>query len=347
LAVSDIDTFLGVADARALAQAMVDTVIDPMVVLDHELRVVTASRSFYLAFEVDRQETQGRRLGELGEGGWDIAELHGLLDRLLREQGRLDGFEVHREFPRLGLRTMILAARVVYYESGGPPSILLQFQDVTDRRILERRLEDLLEQKDVLLKELQHRVANSLAIIASILMLKARSVQNDETRQHLSDAHDRVMSLAAVQEHLHATGRAGSVDVAPYLEKLSAALAKSMTGTDSGVVIVVVAGAGAFSSSHAVSLGLIVTELVINALKHAFVGARAAGRIEVAYEMKGEAWALTVSDNGSGIVAKPPVGRRARSGLGGSIVDALAHQLQATVATATGTNGTSVTVRHA
>jgi two-component sensor histidine kinase len=81
-----------------------------------------------------------------------------------------------------------------------------------------------LAQKDVLLQEIQHRVANSLAIIASILLLKAKSVQSEETRQHLTEAHDRVMSLAAVQDHLHTTGRGGSVDVAPYLEKLCDAL---------------------------------------------------------------------------------------------------------------------------
>jgi PAS domain S-box-containing protein len=342
----DIDTFAGIADARALAQAMVDSVIDPLVVLDADLRVITASRSFYLAFGVDRQATQGRMLYELGDGEWDIPELRLLLEKLLPEKGMLDGFEVHREFPSLGLRTMILAARQVRYKNGGPPSLLLQIQDITDRRVLERQVADLLQQKDILLKELQHRVANSLAIIASILMLKARSVQNDETRQHLTDAHDRVMSLAAVQDHLHATGRAGSVDVAPYLEKLCGALAKSMTGKESGVVIEVVAGEGAFSSSHAVSLGLIVTELVINALKHAFPPSSDGGRIVVDYQMKEAAWTLTVSDNGAGVVEKPPPGRRSRSGLGTSIVDALAHQLAATVSTSTGLNGTTVTVRH-
>ena len=107
----DIDTFAGIADARALAQAMVDSVIDPLVVLDADLRVITASRSFYLAFGVDRQATQGRMLYELGDGEWDIPELRLLLEKLLPEKGMLDGFEVHREFPSLGLRTMILAAR--------------------------------------------------------------------------------------------------------------------------------------------------------------------------------------------------------------------------------------------
>jgi len=140
---------------------------------------VTANRSFYLKFKVDRQTTQGRLLYELGGGDWDIPGLRTMLEKLLPERGSLDGYEVEGEFSALGRRTMILSARQVLYANGGPPSLLLGIDDITERRVLERRLERLLEQKDVLLQELQHRVANSLAIIASILLLKARTVAGD------------------------------------------------------------------------------------------------------------------------------------------------------------------------
>jgi len=215
--VSDIDSFAGIEDPLALAQAIVDAVVAPLIVLDSELRVITASRSFYLSFGVDRQATQGRRLYDLGNGQWNIPDLRQLLERLLPEKGSLDGYEVAHEFPGLGTRTMVLTARQVNYDTGGASTILLSFEDITERRVLEQRLQDLLRQKDTLLQELQHRVANSLAIIASILLLKARSVESEETRRHLTEAYDRVMSLASVQDHLHATGRGGSVDVGPYL----------------------------------------------------------------------------------------------------------------------------------
>ena len=81
------------------------------------------------------------------------------------------------------------------------PTILLAFEDITERRTSERALKSLLEQKDILLSEMSHRVANSLQIIASILLMKARNVQSDETRQHLEDAHRRVMSVASLQRH--------------------------------------------------------------------------------------------------------------------------------------------------
>ena len=195
---------------------------------------------------------------------------------------------------------MRLNARQVFYERGAGTTILLGMQDVTERRASEREKEELLRQKDILFEELQHRVANSLQIIANILLLKARAVQSEETRLHLRDAHKRVMSIAAVQKQLHAAGSIGSVEMTPYLTGLCAALAASMIGDDRRISLQVVGQAGGATSRAAESLGLITTELVMNALKHAFPGDDAEGRIVVSYEVAGTGWKLAVSDNGIG-----------------------------------------------
>ena len=118
-------------------------------------------------------------------------------------------------FSAIGRRNMVLNARTVFYEGSGQALILLAIEDITQRRTAERGLADLLAQKETLLQEMQHRVANSLQIIASILLLKARTVQSDETRLHLQDAHRRVMSVAAVQQHLQATGHGEQFPIAP------------------------------------------------------------------------------------------------------------------------------------
>src|ERR1700687_5674735 len=125
---------------------------------------------------------------------------------------------------------MLLNARKVFYEAGSHTNILLGIEDVTEKRASAREKDALLRQKDVLLEEMQHRVANSLQIIASILLLKAKSVQSKETRQHLQDAHKRVMSVASVQQHLHATGASGPIDIAPYLSKLCETIETSLIG---------------------------------------------------------------------------------------------------------------------
>ena len=181
---------------RALAQAIVDTVREPLLVLDKDLRVVAASRSFYLTFQVNRQDTQGRHFFELGDGQWDIPGLRALMEKILPAQNALDGYEVEHDFPDIGRRIMLLNARKVFYEDDDHTTILLAIEDVTQRREAERQLQQLLQQKELLLEEMQHRVGNSLQIIASILMLKARTVQSEETRLHLQDAHTHVMSLA-------------------------------------------------------------------------------------------------------------------------------------------------------
>src|SRR6185436_7982397 len=138
-------------------------------------------------------------------------------------------------------------------------------------------------------------------IIASILLLKARSVQSEETRGHLEDAHRRVMSVASLQQHLKATGKGEDIDVGAYLFKLCEALSASMVREKRPIALSVEAGPGNVQSEQAVSIGLIVTELVINALKHAFPVDIATGQVVVGYKVNGTGWMLSVSDNGGGI----------------------------------------------
>ena len=144
-----------------------------------------------------------------------------------------------------------------------------------------------------------------------------------------------------MQQQLHASGLNERIEIGPYLTKLCASLAASMVGDRRPISIEVKATSGSATSSEAVSLGLIVTELIINALKHGFP-AGAEGQIPVSYELRDSGWRLSVADNGSGPKEAP--GEPSHIGLGTSIVEALAHQLNATVAKTSGAEGTTVTV---
>jgi two-component sensor histidine kinase len=337
--------FTDVNDACALAHAIVDTVREPLVVLDRDLRVVAASRSFYLTFKVNPDNTEGKLLYELGDGEWDIPKLRLLLEKIIPEHGTMENFEVEHDFLEVGHRTMCLNARQVFYEAGSHTTILLGFEDITGRRVLERENEELLRQKSVLLEELQHRVANSLQIIASIILMKAKTVESEETRLHLHDAHRRVVSIAAVQQHLHAAAAVGPVELVPYLTNLCDALAHSMIGDNRTISLKVGGKGGSATCRDAESLGLIVTELVINSLKHAFRENTKDGQITVSYDVFGTDWKLAVADNG---VGKPDGGfARPKTGLGTGIVKALAKQLDAQLVTSSGPQGTTVTVTHA
>ena len=220
LALPNSPLLIDLDDARPLAQAIVDTIRDPLLVLDQDLRVVTANRAFYQAFRMKRQDVHGRPVYGLGDGQWDIPELRLLLEGVAPQHAVMEAYEVERDFPMIGRRSMLLNARELCFQKNSRKLILLAIEDVTDRRAAEREIANLLQQQETLLQEVQHRVANSLQIIASIILMKARTVPSEETRLHLHDAHKRVMSIAAVQQQLHASGTSGSIEMAPYLTRL-------------------------------------------------------------------------------------------------------------------------------
>ncbi|MEA3002592.1 MAG: hypothetical protein QOH81_1380 [Sphingomonadales bacterium] len=343
--------FGNLADAQTLALAIVDTLPEPFVVLDEGLRVLAASRCFFEFFREDAAHIRGRPFFELGGGQWDMPALRLLIETIISSQRAIDNFEVEHDFLHIGRRTMLLNARLVRSEESSGPMILIAFKDISARRLIEREKQELLEhteqllvQHQTLLREMEHRIANSLQIIASILLLKAGAVASEETRHELRDAHKRVMSVAAVQSYLHAADGIERIDIAAYLTKLGAGLAASMIGPHQGIEIEVVADEGALQSSHAVSLGLIVTELIINAIKYAFPTARAGARILITFEFHEPDWKLTVSDNGTGRDAAATPGS---GGLGTAIVAALAKQLQAQIHEVSSASGLRVEVTHA
>ena len=345
-----LDSLETITDAQTLAQAIVNTLPEPFLVLDQDFRVLAASRAFYQTFKVDPESTRGRLLYSLGDGQWDIPALRILLETIIPERTSMDGFEVDYDFPNVGRRIMLLNARKVIYETRASSNILLAFMDVTVRRGIERdkealqtQTDELLRQKQLLLDEMQHRVANSLQIIASILMLKARAVTSEEARGHLRDAHQRVMSVAAVQSHLHASEGIDQIEVSSYLSKLCGSLAHSMVGEGQPISVKVLSDEALIESSRAVSIGLIVTELLLNAIKYAFPSASpdADAEVVVTYEVDGEDWKLSVSDNG---VGKSQDSVSAGGGLGTAIVKALVAQLDARIDTKSGASGLNVSI---
>lgn len=336
-------------EAQTLALAIVDTLPEPFLVLDETLCLLAGSRCFYEIFKEDPANARGRSLFELSNGQWDIPGLRQLLATVIPQHAAVEGFEFEQDFAHLGKRTIQLNAHPIRDESLSSRTVLLAIRDITERREAEQEkqrllehTEELLEQQKTLLREMQHRIANSLQIIASILLLKAQTVQSDETRQHLQDAHERVMAVATVQEQLHPTPFGAAIEVRTYLTRLCDSLAASMVLDGQPVSLRVDAGEGTVTSEQAVSMGLIATELVINALKHAFPDG-AKGEILVGFESSARAWRLAVSDDGVGI-SRPLPETPVKIGLGTSIVEALTRQLGGRVTTSAASPGTTVSV---
>lgn len=340
------------AEAQRLALAIVDTLPEPFLVLDDTLQLLAASRCFYEVYGEDPKQAHGRSLFELSGGQWDIPGLRQLLREVVPEHTGLQGFEFEQDFRALGRRTVQLNALPLREESGTSKMVLVAIKDITERRDAEQEkqrllehTEELLEQQRTLLREMRHRIANSLQIIASILLLKAGSVSSEETKKELRAAHQRVMSVAAVQGHLQASDGIEQIEIGPYLTKLGAGLASSMVGPKQNIDIKVAADPGALPTSHAVSIGLIVTELIMNAVKYAFPKPRVSARIRVTFEKADSDWKLTVSDNGCGRNSSQEPATS--TGLGTALIAALAKQLDAVVTETSTNKGLTVEVTRA
>jgi two-component sensor histidine kinase len=321
--------------------AVVGSSTAPLVLLDGDLNVIAASASFFTAFGIDPKGAAGEPFLALGDGEWNLPRLRSLLTATLSGGAAVDAYELELKSRRLGARSLLLNAHLLAYGDGADVRLLLGLSDVTEIRANEKLKDDLLREKAILLEEVQHRVANSLQIIASVILQSARKSQSEETRTHLTDAHSRVMSVAALQQQL-AVSRLGEVALRPYFDQLCVSVGASMIRDHDQLSLHVDCDDSAVNADISVSLGLIVTELVINSLKHAFPGGRR-GRITVSYQAHGPNWTLAVADDGVGM---PRDADRATPGLGTSIVEALANQLNARVQVVASHPGTTVSVVH-
>jgi two-component sensor histidine kinase len=311
----------------------------PLVLLDSHLNVVGVSTSFAHGFQIDRAGALGRPFVELGDGEWGAPQLRALLELTLAGSTEIDAYEMDLRRGDEDPRLLVFSARRVESPAGASTLLLLTVADITEARLSERLKDDLVREKTILLQEVQHRVANSLQIIASVILQNARRVQSEETRSHLHDAHNRVMSIAVLQQQL-AASRLGAVELRAYFNGLCKSIGASMIRDHNQISLTASTDDSAVGADVSVSLGLIVTELVINALKHAFPGLRP-GKITVGYTAHGADWDLSVSDDGVGMHMRAG---SARPGLGTSIVEALANQLGAAVEIADAHPGTKVSV---
>ena len=327
--------------ALSLAMAVVAASPGPVLLLDGDLTIMAASDSFGAAFAIDPATVVGRTLAEAGQGEWNTPQLRALFDTVLSEAAEIEACEMELRRKGQKARTLIIHAQRLAYLDLENVRLMVAVSDVTEARANALEKEEALRQNLVLLQEVRHRVANSLQIIASVLLQNAKRTASDETRGHLKDAHSRVMSVAELERQLSSAGD-GQVDIAAYFTTLCANIGASMIGDDDLIALVTSGSGGTVPGRVSVSLGLIVTELVINALKYAFPGGRR-GTITVDFQLRGPNWTLAVTDDGVGMAADPGQGH---IGLGTSIVRALARQLQADVAIGPGHPGTRVTVTH-
>lgn len=200
-----------------------------------------------------------------------------------------------------------------------------------------------LAQKEDLIKEINHRVSNSLQVVSNLLLLQARGA-DDALRGRLDAAAGRISAVAQIHRRLYQADRVGIVDFKRYLDELCADIRRSVTADEQRHEVVLEADAADISTQRATALGLILNEVVTNAVKHAYpVGS--AGRIVVGFHVVSGEHCLIIEDEGRGL--PPGADPTASKGLGMRIIHALAKQLGGSIAFGSGRagHGTAVTIR--
>jgi PAS domain S-box-containing protein len=316
---------------------LVETIREGILVLEPDLTVRFANRSFYHMFAVTPEHTVGRKLSEIGNGQWDIPELRTALETILPDRKTIEAFEVEHFFPSIGQRIMLLNARKVHQPDNGIQQILLAIEDITERVRLEPEHAAARERIGLLLQELTHRVKNSLQFIASMITIEARSLKSGEGKAALARVSRRILALGQLYSKLGESDTFEAVDAATYLSELCRDLIASVyKDGDAFIMLKTDIESELLPADKAIPIGLIVNELVTNAVKYGFPG-EAQGTVTVTLKRVPGELRLTVADDGQGLDP-----RRADSGLGGRLVHAFARQLGGHVDRESDSQGTTV-----
>jgi PAS domain S-box-containing protein len=271
----------------------------------------------------DRASADKARAKLIAEGGSDEIEVRYL---------RPDGQERILQIRRRALRTA----------AGQVTKIAGTIQDVTERKRAEETLRASLREKEVLLKEVHHRVKNNLQLISSLLALQAGQIKDRVVRDAFTEAQNRVRTMALVHENLYRSGDLASVRLAGHLESLCAQLFRSYNVDPERIVLDLRVAEVRLDLDRSILLGLLVNELVANVLKHAFPADRT-GRVLVQFDWPREGWyLLVVSDNGVGL--PPHLAPGHSDSLGLQLIADLAEQLSG-VLTLDRAGGTTYSIR--
>jgi len=239
-------------------------------------------------------------------------------------------------------RWMRLDATLAHDDESGEPVCRVVISDIHDRKQTEMALVQSLKEKEVLLREIHHRVKNNMQVVNSLLSLQMSNMKSDEVKEAIQDSQSRIKSMALVHEMLYGSDSISDINLEKYLAGLAGALAATYSIRSDQVRIEFDLEAISISIDQASHLGLIMNELIANALKHAFAGGRK-GRLAIEARSSGPEIEIAVSDDGVGF----PEGFdwRETDTLGLRVLRILTEgQLEGTIELESG-NGTRFTIR--
>ena len=302
----DPKTATTLRQALAYAQSIVDTVREPLLILDGALHIQTASRSFYSTFGVSPEETEAHFICDLGNGQWNIPALRILLEEVTSKGKSFRDFEVTHDFPRLGRRAMLINARKLWTEQDDSFLVLMAIEDVTERNRIHEELvrsnEDLQRFACIAAHDLRSPL-NSARNLSRLLARRTQEKLDEQEREILRTSLASLDRLSALMSDILTYSETGNAPQQLRLISLDDPLQVALANLkhhidDNGATITV--GSLPEVRSDRTQMVMVFQNLIGNALKYRRAEAPHM-RIEAVQE--GGAWRISVADNGQGFEA--------------------------------------------
>ena len=289
--------------------------------------VITCNAAVEQIFGYKREEVMGRTLEFLHSNKDNYKEFSNGLALALKGEGLFNA-----EFPALRKDgTSIITEYTVTEssdDSSGHAVLVIVVRDITERKRSEEQLRVALKEKEVLLKEIHHRVKNNLAVISSLLNMQSKYIRDKKTLEIFRESQNRVKTMALIHTKLYQSSDLARIDFADYIRNLTAGLIDSYRLEPGGVTLVLDVMDVYFDVNVGIPCGLIINELLTNALKHAFPNGRK-GEVSVSLKPDDETITLVVADDGIGF--PDAIDFRNTESLGFQLVTALVDQLGGTI----------------
>ncbi len=287
------------------AEAIVETVREPLVILNQNLQVVKANKTFYTTFRAVREETEHRLIYDLGNGQWNIPKLRELLENILPTHSTFRDFEVTHDFEHAGRKVMLLNASEIYNPNAQARTILLAFEDVTDRKHAEEALRATNAELQHFAYALTHDLQEPLRMVVNFTELLAQEYTGKlgkEADQYISYSVDGALRIEALLQALLSYWEVTSRQEDSFsMVECDAVLAKAISNLETAIAendAVVTSGPLPALVAEEVMLTSLFQNLISNSIKYR---SRETPRIHISAERDGEGWLFAVRDNGIGI----------------------------------------------
>ncbi|KQV83846.1 PAS domain-containing protein [Rhizobium sp. Root1220] len=306
------------------AQGVVDTMTQPIVVLDQNLCVTTANNAFVQTFEVERDDILGQSFFSLGSGQWEIPELRNLIAAVIPKAAAIIGFEVTHDFPAIGQRTFLIDARRLIHPDNNSANILILFEDITSRQRQDA-------EKDFVIAETLHRIRNLFAVVRAIAM------QTDTDNRTATEYRDIFLRRLEVTHRAQEIASAGeTIDFEQLLrQSLSESGAERLQFNGPAVTL---------ASSKVLAASMIFHELGTNAVKYGALSVPD-GQIHVKWALeagpRGRTYLNCEWQEKNGLPVTPPT----RRGYGTELIEGTSAHLGGKVELKYDPGGLAATIR--